>query len=360
MDRGNYELARHLAAAGHPVRLVAHRVDADLAGHPGVRWDRVPRPLGHLPGSYFLAARGRRAAAATAAAGGRVVVNGGNCPWADINWMHYVHAAHTPTTAGWPHRRAKVALTHRLFVRAERRAVSLGQVFMCNSARTRHDLVSRLGVSADRCRIIRYGIDPAEFPPVTPADRAAARGRLGWPADGLRAVFVGAMGDHRKGFDLTFAAWQRLSAGGWDVHLTVVGSGAEVATWRRRTAAAGLADRITFLGFRTDVPDLIAASDLMVHPARYEAYGLGVHESLCRGVPSVLTRSAGVAETYTPGLADLLLDDPPTSAALTARLRQWRSAVDEYATAAAGVGSLLRQRTWSDMATDIRQVILTD
>ena len=36
----------------------------------------------------------------------------------------------------------------------------------------------------------------------------------------------------------------------------------------------------------------------MVHPARYEAYGLGVHEAICRGLPAIVSAGAGIAELY--------------------------------------------------------------
>ena len=74
------------------------------------------------------------------------------------------------------------------------------------------------------------------------------------------------------------------------------GTGAELPAWRQRAQAAGLGDRMRFLGFRSDVPEILAALDALVHPARYEAYGLSVHEALCRGVPAIVSASAGVAE----------------------------------------------------------------
>ena len=41
--------------------------------------------------------------------------------------------------------------------------------------------------------------------------------------------------------------------------------------------------------FAADVAPVIAAADVLVHPARYEAYGLGVHEALCRGLPAIVS-----------------------------------------------------------------------
>ena len=59
---------------------------------------------------------------------------------------------------------------------------------------------------------------------------------------------------------------------------------------RRARLASCLEGRVRFLGFRRDMPAVFAACDLLIHPARYEAYGLAVHEALCRGLPALVTR----------------------------------------------------------------------
>jgi glycosyltransferase involved in cell wall biosynthesis len=96
---------------------------------------------------------------------------------------------------------------------------------------------------------------------------------------------------------------------------------------------------------------------VLVHPARYEAYGLGVHEALCSGLPAFVTRSAGVAERIPAALDELLLDDPPRAEDLAARLRRWNGSVDEHRLRIAGLGAELRRRSWSDMAREIVDLV---
>ena len=140
---------------------------------------------------------------------------------------------------------------------------------------------------------------------------------------------------------------------GWDADLVVAGAGAEQRQWERRSAAAGCAGRMRFLGFRRDVPDILAAADALVHPARYEAYGLAVREALCRGIPAIVSRSAGVAEEYPPPLSDLLLDSPDDAVELAGRLQRWRRHRTSLADAVRPVADVLRRRTWDHMAADI-------
>jgi glycosyltransferase involved in cell wall biosynthesis len=168
------------------------------------------------------------------------------------------------------------------------------------------------------------------------------------------ALFIGALGDRRKGFDALFDAWRTLAGDpAWDVDLIAAGTGAERAAWEARARREGLGETIRLLGFRTDVASIIAAADVLVHPARYEAYGLGVHEALCRGIPAIVTASAGVAERYPAALKELLVPDPPDAAQLAARLRRWRSEADVWPARMAPFAAALRSRSWDDMAAEI-------
>ena len=111
--------------------------------------------------------------------------------------------------------------------------------------------------------------------------------------------------------------------------------------------------RSHFLGFRTDVASLLAAADVLVHPARYEAYGLGVHEAICQGVPAIVTSAAGIAERYPKNLAGLIVSDPPRPEALATTLRAWRAHEAAWLERTAAFGRGLSARSWDDMAAEI-------
>ena len=97
---------------------------------------------------------------------------------------------------------------------------------------------------------------------------------------------------------------------------------------------------------------MIAASDVVVHPSRYEAYGLGVHEAICRGVPAIVSEAAGVSERIEGALRTLFVQDPESASEIADRLQSWRGAADAYRAAAAALGHSLRQRSWDDMVGD--------
>ncbi|HVA64270.1 MAG TPA: glycosyltransferase family 4 protein [Terriglobales bacterium] len=355
MDRANYALADYLARQGGELHLVGHSAGEGLRAYPNLHWHPVARPLGHdALGWPLLARAGRHWAQRITAAGGRVVVNGGNCAWGDINWVHYVHAAYQAPLAAGGLRRAWHRAKHRQARRDERRGLASARVVIANSERTRRDLQACVGVVPERICVVYYGCDPARFSPAAPAARAAARQSLGWPPQLRTALFLGALGDRRKGFDTLFAAWQQVCAQpGWDTELVVAGRGGELGAWRERIAAASLGERCRFLGFRSDVPQLLAASDLLVSPTRYEAYGLGVHEAFACDLPAIVSADAGVAERVPPELQGLLLRDPDSGDELAARLRHWHDHAPALRPALAALGARLRAYHWDDMAADI-------
>jgi hypothetical protein len=100
MDAANHALARYLAGHGE-VHLVTHRAWPDLASLPAVTVHRVWRPFDwNFFGSALLARRGRDVWRQLSARHVRAIVNGGNCHVGAANWVHYLHAAYVPITAG--------------------------------------------------------------------------------------------------------------------------------------------------------------------------------------------------------------------------------------------------------------------
>ncbi len=359
MDRANFALADYLTRQGKQVHLVAHRVAPELSAHGNVTFHRVPKAANsYLLASPLLNWMGRSQAQRMTAMGGRVLVNGGNCFWNDVNWVHYVHAAYEPESQVGQLRQLKGAVSRQLFLATERRTLRSARVIIVNSDRTKRDLIERLGIPEQRIHRVYYGIEPQIFYPATPQERTELRQQLGWSPELPIVVFIGALGDRRKGFDTLFAAWQQLCADPrWDANLVTIGVGAEKPLWQRRAVEDGISSRILFLGFRSDVPDLLRAADCLVAPTRYEAYGLGVHEALCCGLPALVSATAGVAERYPSHLKELLLTDQEDAANLTARLQCWRKRIDEYRKLASSFSEKLRSYTWDDMAKSILEKI---
>ncbi len=354
MDRANYALASWLASRNGDVHLVAHHVDEDLASRAGVTVHRVARPLGaHLAGAPLLARAARRTRRRLPA-GTRVLMNGGNGVDGVPTWVHYLHAAYVPEVAVSLRTRVSASAGRRYYLAREAAAIGAAPLVICNSRVTAADVQRHYGVPAARTTVIYYGIDAAAFGPTTADERREARRQLGLDGDRPTAMFVGALGDRRKGFDLLFDAWKTF--GDRDAQLIVAGAGVERERWAARARGEGLG-RVHMLGFRRDVARLLAASDVMVHPARYEAYGLGVHEAICRGVPAIVTAAAGVAERFPAALSPLVLPAPATAADVAAALERWAADPAGWRARVAEFSGALRARTWDDMAADVARAV---
>ncbi len=181
------------SARGNVTRFIGSRSRAELPTCWASRFWTVP---GALSGE------GRRAR-------GRVVVNGGNCAGADVNWVHYVHAAWAARADGSALRRAESrAVSHRRChgrqaSRSEWRAGRRGQLPSKRGASCSNDWGSR----QERVHTLYYGTDPGRFRPPTDAERAEAapQARL---RGGDRPVvaFVGGPGRSAQGLDTLLSA----------------------------------------------------------------------------------------------------------------------------------------------------------
>jgi glycosyltransferase involved in cell wall biosynthesis len=358
MDRANAALAAHLIDTDHRVHLVAHDVDPCWLCEPRAAVSRVARPVGSvMAGELALERRGRQVLAGLRRGGRpiRSIANGGNMAGADVNWVHSVHHAWPCSDAGAPvWFRVKNHATKAWARARERRAIRSAAAVVTNSRRTTREVIETIGLRPDLVHTIYLGSDRAWAPPSAEAREAA---RLRWRAgDRPLVAFIGALGhDTNKGIDLLLEAWARLRAAGRPGSLVVAGPG-HTGRWRQR--AAGMGDSVRFVGHLDDVGGLLDAADVLVSPVRYEAYGLAAHEAFCRGVPVIITASAGIVERLPGDLADLLLPDPPTAAALEDRLQRWSARPDWWRRQIEPASQALRDYADREMAARIVEIAL--
>ena len=213
MDWLNWGLARHLVERGTKVHLVCHQADNEFLENEAVTVHRVPKLAGSfMIGGLLLARHGRFVARRVSAElpGTRVLVNGGNCNWPDINWVHCVHHAWRLSELSLHGLRVKHRASRWIACRDEQAALQKAQIVIANSERTRRDLVNHLRVDPERIHVVYPGLDPG-FSPASPIRRAAARALLGKDRDKPLVAFVGALGrDSNKGLDVLLSAWRRL------------------------------------------------------------------------------------------------------------------------------------------------------
>jgi L-malate glycosyltransferase len=167
--------------------------------------------------------------------------------------------------------------------------------------------------------VLHNPVDLDRFDPAV-ADRGAMRRELGVP-DGAVALATIAQLTPWKGQDDAIRILAELASGGENAVLLIAGSakfaGAgtqfDNAAFERRlhelVAELGVEERVLFLGERSDVPAILAATDLLLLPSWREAFGRIAIEAMAMAVPVAATEVGGPAEIVRPGVDGLVL--PP-------------------------------------------------
>ncbi|MCC7418304.1 MAG: glycosyltransferase family 4 protein [Acidobacteria bacterium] len=216
---------------------------------------------------------------------------------------------------------------HRKAMLLDRIVNRLAQHLVVPSRRVRDQVVSVEGADASKVHLIPYGYRFSLYPAVNEAHAAAIRAQ--YPAR-LRLVTVSRLTPGKR-LPLAFEAIARLAARGCDVRLLVLGEGPDRAALEAWIAARGLSGRVSLIGFREDLFDFVAASDLSLHLSVEEASNNAVKEIGWLGRPSVVCRGVGDFDDYlVDGEHGFLVDrdDPlPALDALLARLCQDGSAL---------------------------------
>jgi glycosyltransferase involved in cell wall biosynthesis len=170
---------------------------------------------------------------------------------------------------------------------------------------------------ARQSRVVYDAVDEVGFQPMR--DAVSVRAEFGVAPD---APCIGIVGNLQewKGQAVVVEAVARLRTAVPAVRCLIIGgahrAGAEYEqTLRRRVAALGLNDTITFTGFRHDVADIMNALDVVVHASiRPEPFGRVILEAMLLCKPVVAAAAGGVPELIVGGETGVLVPPGDVSA----------------------------------------------
>jgi glycosyltransferase involved in cell wall biosynthesis len=207
------------------------------------------------------------------------------------------------------------------------------------------DSVPYLRRSAAKLTEMPNGVDAALFAPGP--DEAGVRNRLGIAVDAIVAAFVATLdrAHHFKRLDVAIDALARVDA---DVHLVVAGGGDLLDGYRARTAEAGVADRVHFLGrvAHAELPAVLRAADLFLLTTEPpESFGIVLIEAMASGLPVIATDYPGVRAVVDDETGVLVPRGDPAAvaAALTDLVRAGR----EHRSTIGSAGRAKAEREWS-------------
>ena len=175
--------------------------------------------------------------------------------------------------------------------------------------------VDRVGLPAEKVEVIYYGLDEpprawGENPP-TPLPHGAPRVLL--------AVCRLA---EQKGVDVAVRALAAVRREHPEAVLVVLGEGSERAALERLAADLDVAEAVFLPGRAGDVAKWLRRAELLVHPVRWEGFGLALLEAMLAELPVVASAVSSVPEIVVGGETGLLVppNDPTALAAAIARL----------------------------------------
>ncbi len=171
---------------------------------------------------------------------------------------------------------------------------------------------------------IPNGIPTADYAP-NPHRRHEWRRHNSVPSDALLYVCVASLRP-LKNHPLLLQAFTPVAMQLSNALLLLVGGADRLnpdysESLKQQAQQMGLDSRVRFLGSRSDVPDVLRASDIFVLSSDYEGNPLSVMEAMAAGLPVVSTAVGGVPELVTHGMSGLLTPAGDANALTEAMLK---------------------------------------
>jgi len=211
---------------------------------------------------------------------------------------------HTPHTFAFLFDRMFSAPKRRLFRAIETRLARATTRMIAVSEGERETMVRAGVVAPERVCVVPNGVEPERWR----AARALERAELDVGPHAELVLVVGLL-NSAKGQDLALRA---LAAGPLAARpgavLLLAGHGDDRAALEALAVELGVADRVRFLGWRDDVPALMATTDVVLLPSRWEGMPYVVLEAMAAGKPVVATRVDGARDLVEEGRTGLVVD----------------------------------------------------
>lgn len=163
-------------------------------------------------------------------------------------------------------------------------------------------------VPKNRVHVVFNGAPLDQFAPRPRAEGDRVRNELGLPLDAPVITTIGRL-NAQKGHGTLVSAAARVVARFPRARFLIAGDGDLLGALQAQAVALGVSESIVFAGHRTDVPALLAATDVFCISSNYEGTPLVLFEAMAAGKAVVSTSVDGCAEVIEEGRTGLLV--PP-------------------------------------------------
>ena len=183
---------------------------------------------------------------------------------------------------------------------------------IANSYLMKHYLIKDYGLQENKIKVLYPGYDPNQFFPDTSGHlRQTARAKLNIQPSTILLGFITSGNFHKRGLDLLLEALlhiERKNCLHDNLKLLIVGRDKNKTKWLEKVVGSKLANCLIFHEPQISVENFYHAVDLMIHPARFEEFGMVVAEAMACGSPVLTSNNVGASELIKE--KDLLIDKP--------------------------------------------------
>jgi glycosyltransferase involved in cell wall biosynthesis len=174
--------------------------------------------------------------------------------------------------------------------------------------------------TSSKAQVMHNGIAQDEFQ-TPPADSQlkSLRDSLALAADRPVIAFINRLDENKNPADFVELA-RRFARSHPQVQFLLVGDGPLRSLLMEQAESL---PSLKVVGYREDVPTLLALTDVLVYPSLREGFGLGLVEAMAAGVPCVAYASEGAAEILGTPQTERCLVPVGDLAALEARVQAW-------------------------------------
>ena len=196
-------------------------------------------------------------------------------------------------------------------------ACRLANVVVAPSREMGDTFVEKYGCDSAHLHVIEHGLDLARFDPET-ANREGVRAELGLTDQ----IVFGAISKHFwvKNLDALVRAFADVATTHPNAHLVILGVG-DSSRLADLVAQFNLSSRVSILPRRRDVPDVLAAFDVFVHPALAESFGFAIVEAMAMAKPVAATRVGIARDVIDDGLSGIEIGGTDPASVRDAMLR---------------------------------------
>jgi len=163
-----------------------------------------------------------------------------------------------------------------------------------------------LGVPKEKIELVRSGLDLKAYS--TTSARPEMRADLNLNQDQHLVLYIGRLRPV-KGVEYGLRAFAIASSSYPNLHMALAGEGEQRGYLQKLVADLDISHRVTFLGIRKDLPNLLAASDSVLMPSITEGFPRTAIEAMAAGKPVIATDVGGTSEAIINGSTGILV--PP-------------------------------------------------